>query len=97
MTVQVALAQLDCTVGDMAGNRARTADAARRAAAHGADLVLTPEFALVGYPPEDLLFRDSFYIAAEQALSELAVELIDPKDVHGRESKPCADGSGWVW
>src|SRR5690606_6897794 len=61
MTVKVAIAQINSTVGDLAGNSAKIADFARRAAAQGADIVLTPELSLVGYPPEDLLLRPSFY------------------------------------
>jgi hypothetical protein len=53
MTVKVAIAQINSTVGDLAGNRARIVEFSRRAAAQGADIVLTPELSLVGYPPED--------------------------------------------
>ncbi|HVL75691.1 MAG TPA: nitrilase-related carbon-nitrogen hydrolase, partial [Noviherbaspirillum sp.] len=55
MTVKVAIAQINSTVGDFAGNHARIAEFARRAAAMGADIVVTPELSLAGYPPEDLL------------------------------------------
>ncbi len=48
MPVTVALAQINSIVGDLAGNSARIADAARRAAAVGADIVITPELSLVG-------------------------------------------------
>ncbi len=82
MNVQVALAQLNCSVGDIAANRVKIAVAARRAAAQGADVVLTPELGLVGYPPEDLLLRDAFYTAAEEALNALAAELADLANVH---------------
>ena len=82
MTVQVALAQLNCIVGDISANLAKIALVARRAAELGADVVLTPELGLVGYPPEDLLLRDSFYEASEQALDALAKEMADLKDVH---------------
>jgi NAD+ synthase (glutamine-hydrolysing) len=58
--VRVALAQLNPTVGDLAGNRALAEDAARKAEAGGADLVLLPELALAGYPPMDLLERKGF-------------------------------------
>jgi NAD+ synthase (glutamine-hydrolysing) len=82
MTVNVALAQINCTVGDFSGNRAKLAEAARRAAAQGADVVLTPELGITGYPPEDLLLRESFYAAAEQSLLSLANDLADLEDVH---------------
>ncbi|RJG00532.1 NAD+ synthase [Noviherbaspirillum sedimenti] len=82
MTVKVAIAQINCTVGDLAGNSAKILDCARRAAAQGADIVLTPELALVGYPPEDLLLRHSFYAKSAQALDALAADLAALKDVH---------------
>ena len=59
MLVKVAIAQINSTVGDIAGNRSKIAEFARRAAAQGADIVLTPELSLVGYPPEDLLLRQA--------------------------------------
>ena len=57
MPVKLAIAQLNFTVGDLAGNRQRIADAAMRAHAAGAQVLLTPELALTGYPPEDLVMR----------------------------------------
>ena len=71
-TLRVALAQIDTTVGDLAGNSARILDAARRGAEAGADLVAFPELALTGYPPEDLLLRRPFIEDAARALQELA-------------------------
>ena len=82
MTVKVAIAQINSTVGDLAGNRAKIAEFSRRAAVQGADIVLTPELSLVGYPPEDLLLRDSFYAKTAQTLDALATDLADLKDVH---------------
>jgi NAD+ synthase (glutamine-hydrolysing) len=73
--VRVAVAQINCTVGDFEGNIRRILDAAERAAAAGADLLLTPELSLSGYPPEDLLLRRAFYVAADEALTRLAAEL----------------------
>ena len=81
MPVTVALAQINSTVGDLAGNSARIVDAARRAAAAGADIVLTPELSLVGYPPEDLLLRASFYAKSQSALRDLAAQLADLPDL----------------
>ena len=77
MTVKVAIAQINSTVGDFAGNRAKIAEFARRAAAQGADIVLTPEMSLTGYPPEDLLLRRSFYAKTAEAFDALAAELAD--------------------
>jgi len=80
--VKVALAQINATVGDLAGNAHLIVDAARRAHAQGARVVLTPELALCGYPPEDLLLRDSFMHACAQALQQVAVELSDCEGLH---------------
>ena len=72
--LRVGLAQINTTVGDFAGNRARILEAARRASERGADLVAFPELAVTGYPPEDLLLRASFVDEAEAALRMLARE-----------------------
>jgi predicted amidohydrolase len=53
----IAAAQINCTVGDLSANAARILEYAERARAAGADLVLTPEMALSGYPAEDLVGR----------------------------------------
>jgi NAD+ synthase (glutamine-hydrolysing) len=71
--VRLALAQLDAVVGDIAGNRALIVDAIRDAHDAGADLVLFPELAVTGYPPEDLLLRPGFVKAARASLDEIAV------------------------
>ena len=55
--MRIALAQLDPTVGDLAGNAALIAAAAARAVDQGADLLVTPELVISGYPPEDLVLR----------------------------------------
>jgi NAD+ synthetase len=75
MSLKVAVAQIDCTVGDLAGNAARILAAADEAHALGADLLLTPELALAGYPPEDLLLRPDFHRACACELSALAARL----------------------
>ena len=74
--VSVAVAQINCTVGDLEGNSRRIVDAARRAAAAHADILLTPELSLTGYPPEDLLLRRAFYGAVDAALARLAAQLL---------------------
>jgi NAD+ synthase (glutamine-hydrolysing) len=66
--VRIALAQINPTVGDLAGNRRLVEDAAAKAAAAGAALVVFPELALTGYPPQDLLERRGF---VEDQLREL--------------------------
>src|SRR5262245_53625409 len=75
--MKIALAQMNATVGDLAGNAARIADFAERARRSGADLVVTPELALCGYPPEDLLLREDFLEACERALADLAARTRD--------------------
>jgi len=67
--VRIALAQVNPTVGDLAGNRRLVEEAAAKAAAAGAELVLLPELVLTGYPPMDLLEREGF---VEDQLRELA-------------------------
>ena len=69
---RIALGQLDLTVGDLAGNVARMADAAQRATEAGADLVCFPELAITGYPPEDLVLRREFVDDNLEALRSLA-------------------------
>ena len=70
--MKIAIAQINCTVGDLAGNAARILDFVQQARAQSADLLVTPELALCGYPPEDLLLRDDFYRSCDSALQELA-------------------------
>ena len=90
MTVNVALAQINSIVGDLTGNGAKIADYARRAAEQGADIVVTPELSLVGYPPEDLLLRRAFYAKSSEALQALAAELAMLHDVHVIVGHPLA-------
>ena len=71
-TLRIAIAQINTLVGDLAGNAGRIADFAARARAAGARLMVTPELALCGYPPEDLLLRPDFYRACARRLTELA-------------------------
>ena len=75
MSLKIAIAQINATVGDFAGNRARILDFAERARQQGADLLLTPELALCGYPPEDLLLRADFCETCERELDALANSL----------------------
>ena len=60
LPIRVALAQINSTVGDLDGNTARIIESIDRAVAAGADIVLLPELAVCGYPPEDLLLRPRF-------------------------------------
>jgi NAD+ synthase (glutamine-hydrolysing) len=70
--VRVALAQLNVVVGDLDGNVAKILAAIRDAEAAGADLVVLPELAVTGYPPEDLLLRPGFVRASRDAVDEVA-------------------------
>ena len=78
----LALAQLNATVGDLEGNARAIERAAREAHAQGARVLLAPELALTGYPPEDLLMRPAFMRACERALQALATSLADLHDMH---------------
>ena len=73
--MKIAIAQLNVTVGDLDGNATKISDAARRAKASGASLLLTTELALFGYPPEDLLLRDDFFHACDKVFQRLVAEL----------------------
>jgi len=81
-TVKVALAQINVTVGDIAGNAQRIVESAQRAHAQGARLVLFPELSLCGYPPEDLLLRPAFMQACADALAGCARALGDLEGLH---------------
>jgi NAD+ synthase (glutamine-hydrolysing) len=73
--LRLCLAQINATVGDLPGNAEQIVSAANRAAALGADVVLFPELALTGYPPEDLLLRPRFVSDSLDALNRLAKRL----------------------
>jgi NAD+ synthase (glutamine-hydrolysing) len=75
--MKVALAQINATVGDLEGNARQIVEAARRAHVLGTHLVLAPELALSGYPPEDLLLRPAFMRACAEALEGIARSLAD--------------------
>ena len=70
--MRLALVQMNSVVGDLDGNRQRILERLDEARSGGADLVLFPELAVTGYPPEDLLLRPGFIRAAEASLHELA-------------------------
>ncbi len=73
--LRVALAQVDSTVGDLAGNADTVRRWTARAAAQGCHLVVFPEMVLTGYPPEDLVLRSAFVQASLDALERLAADL----------------------
>jgi len=72
--MKLGIAQLNLTVGDIAGNAARLLAAAQDAHAAGAALLLTPEMSICGYPAEDLVLRRDFTAACEAAVQRLAAE-----------------------
>jgi NAD+ synthase (glutamine-hydrolysing) len=82
MSLKICVAQLNFTVGDLAGNAAKIITAAREAYAQGVRLVLTPELSICGYPAEDLLLRPAFIAACDDALSTVARELAGLKGLH---------------
>ncbi len=75
--MRIACAQVNTVVGDLEGNLTRVRDSIRAAVGDGAALVLTPELALTGYPPEDLLLRPSFADASRDALDALAADITE--------------------
>jgi NAD+ synthase (glutamine-hydrolysing) len=81
--LRCALAQINSTVGDIAGNADRIAAATVQARERGAALVVFPELALTGYPPEDLLLKPHFLDEAAAALEQLATQAVDVVAVVG--------------
>ncbi|NOT14328.1 MAG: NAD+ synthase [Methylotenera sp.] len=73
--MKIAIAQINCIVGDIAGNAKKIIAYAQQAKAQGASLVLTPELSLCGYPPEDLLLREDFFQACDDALVAMSQQL----------------------
>ncbi len=73
--LQIALAQINPTVGDIEGNRRLIL--ATRGKAADADLIVLPELALSGYPPEDLVLKPAFLMAIEAAIQDLAAATAD--------------------
>jgi NAD+ synthase (glutamine-hydrolysing) len=76
--VKIALAQINPTVGDFAGNIKKILEFADRAAGLGAELVIFPELAVCGYPPADFLEKKVFVARAEHALAEIAAWTATP-------------------
>ena len=76
-TLKIALAQLNPHEGALIANAALIRKARAEAAKLGADLLVTPEFSIAGYPPEDLVRKPAFITACEAAIAELAAETAD--------------------
>ena len=70
--MRIAGAQLNLTVGALEANEGKIRSAMDRAEAEGADVLLVPELAVSGYPPEDLLLRDGFVSACAEVVDRLA-------------------------
>jgi NAD+ synthase (glutamine-hydrolysing) len=87
--VRLALAQINSVVGDLEGNREKIISHLEEARGLGSDVVLFPELAVTGYPPEDLLLRPGFIRAAERTLGEIAAET---RDVVALVGTPHYDG-----
>jgi NAD+ synthase (glutamine-hydrolysing) len=75
LALRIALAQVNPTVGDVEGNAALAAESIGRARDAGADVVVLPELAISGYPPEDLLLKPHFLAACEEAVEALAQQI----------------------
>jgi NAD+ synthase len=75
--LRIAVAQLNPTVGDIAGNLAKAREARAEAARQGADLVLFTELFIAGYPPEDLVLKPAFLRACEHAADTLVADTAD--------------------
>jgi NAD+ synthase (glutamine-hydrolysing) len=77
--MRIALAQTNSTVGDLCGNARKIVEFTRRASAAGAEVAIFPELALTGYPPRDLLEKQSFLQQAETHLDKLAADTANLK------------------
>ena len=75
MKLRLALAQINPTVGDLAGNAALITQSVDQAVAAGAHIAIFPEMVLTGYPVEDLALRPSFQVASKSALTALSTQL----------------------
>ncbi len=72
MNLSVAIGQINSTIGDITGNAKKIENTYRDAVEKGADVVLTPELGLIGYPPQDLLYRSELIRACERTVDDLA-------------------------
>ena len=75
MKLRVALAQINPTVGDLAGNAELIAQSVKKAQAQSANLIVFPEMIVTGYPVEDLALRPSFQAASIKAIEEIAASI----------------------
>ncbi len=89
--MNLAIAQLNPTVGDIRSNTALVIQAINEAASQGADLLITPEMVVIGYPPRDLLFRNGVVEACEDAVMKIADHAGDMHVIVGHPRR-CCDG-----
>ncbi len=102
--MNIGIAQINAVVGDFPGNAKRLLAAYRECLEAGAELVLTPEMSLVGYPPRDLVFKSQFVPKCLQALDYLAGEvrevplIVGYVDHHdpGKRGKPFRNAAAWL-
>jgi NAD+ synthase (glutamine-hydrolysing) len=102
--MNIGIAQINSVIGDFPGNVKRILAAYRECLEAGADLVVTPELSLVGYPPRDLVFKSQFVPKCLQALDYLAGEirevplLVGYVDHHhpSRPGKPFRNAAAWL-
>jgi NAD+ synthase (glutamine-hydrolysing) len=101
--MRIGIAQINAVVGDFPGNAKRILAAYQECLEKGADLVVTPEMSLVGYPPRDLVFKSQFVPKCLQALDYLADEIkavpliVGYVDFHeGNIGKPFRNAAAWL-
>ena len=86
-TMKIALAQINSFVGDIENNSILIIKRAREASENGAELLITPELSLCGYPPEDLVLREDFLKACSKSLTRIAQALPSIKVIVGHPLK----------
>ena len=97
--MKIGFAQINPTVGDLSGNFEKIATAYERLSSAGAELVITPELALTGYPPQDLVFKSRFVPQNLEALDRLhervgdAALLVGFVDRNTGRGKPFQNGA----
>ena len=95
---QIAIAQINVTVGDIAGNSTKILQAWKNASDNGAQLVVFPELCVTGYPPQDLILFSDFRKKAMQAVYDIAKKTADGAAlIIGCvwEDNPCHANAGW--
>ncbi|TVP78612.1 MAG: NAD+ synthase [Puniceicoccaceae bacterium] len=92
--MKIGIAQINTTVGDLAGNTKRILSAYQALVSEGAELVVFPELAVCGYPPRDLLFKSRFVSDTESALEDIAKQIGSVPAIIGyvQDRGPCISG-----